>query len=104
MDLDLVQQSNEAAITRLEQAEIVLAHEGGFDIDEEISQELYEAAARGLAGPFCGCNTCVVREVLSAAWPHLRLHAVNTFLRALSDDDFRGAILETAAKAGEQHA
>lgn len=21
--------------------------------------------------PFCGCVTCVVREVLDAAWPHL---------------------------------
>jgi len=25
-----------------------------------------------LAGPFCGCDTCVVREVLDAAWPFLR--------------------------------
>lgn len=23
------------------------------------------------AGPFCGCETCVVREVLFAAWPIL---------------------------------
>lgn len=22
-------------------------------------------------GAFCGCDTCVVREVLDAAWPHL---------------------------------
>jgi hypothetical protein len=22
-------------------------------------------------GPFCGCDTCIVREVLDAAWPHL---------------------------------
>lgn len=21
--------------------------------------------------PFCGCDTCIVREVLDAAWPHL---------------------------------
>lgn len=21
--------------------------------------------------PWCGCDTCVVREVLDAAWPHL---------------------------------
>ena len=21
--------------------------------------------------PYCGCDTCVVREVLDAAWPHL---------------------------------
>lgn len=24
-----------------------------------------------LAGPFCGCTTCIVREILDAAWPHL---------------------------------
>jgi hypothetical protein len=24
-----------------------------------------------LCGPFCGCDTCIVREVLDAAWPHL---------------------------------
>jgi len=24
-----------------------------------------------LAAPFCGCTTCVVREVLNAAWPIL---------------------------------
>lgn len=22
-------------------------------------------------GPFCGCDTCIVREILHAAWPHL---------------------------------
>ena len=29
-----------------------------------------------LAGPFCGCDTCVVREVLDAAWPHMRALAL----------------------------
>jgi len=29
-----------------------------------------------LAGPFCGCDTCVVREVLDAAWPFLRQVAI----------------------------
>jgi hypothetical protein len=24
-----------------------------------------------LAGPYCGCDTCVVREVLWAAWPYM---------------------------------
>jgi hypothetical protein len=24
-----------------------------------------------LAGPFCGCTTCIVREILDAAWPYL---------------------------------
>jgi hypothetical protein len=21
--------------------------------------------------PYCGCDTCIVREVLDAAWPHM---------------------------------
>lgn len=25
-----------------------------------------------LAGPYCGCDTCTVREVLDAAWPFLK--------------------------------
>lgn len=24
-----------------------------------------------LSGPYCGCDTCLVREVLHAAWPYL---------------------------------
>lgn len=24
-----------------------------------------------LSAPFCGCTTCVVREILDAAWPYL---------------------------------
>lgn len=28
-------------------------------------------AMTDLAGPYCGCDTCLVREVLDAAWPYL---------------------------------
>jgi hypothetical protein len=28
------------------------------------------------AGPYCGCQTCIVREALHAAWPHLRQAAL----------------------------
>jgi hypothetical protein len=35
--------------------------EGVFD------EEMGESAI----GPFCGCNTCIVREVIDAAWPWL---------------------------------
>lgn len=31
-----------------------------------------EVAEEQFAGPFCGCDTCVVREVIDAAWPHLK--------------------------------
>lgn len=30
-----------------------------------------EKADTELAGPYCGCDTCLVREVLDAAWPYL---------------------------------
>lgn len=34
---------------------------------------LHDEAKDGpeLAGPYCGCDTCTVREVLHAAWPFL---------------------------------
>jgi hypothetical protein len=32
------------------------------------------------AGPFCGCDTCQIRETLSAAWPHL-LEAARILIR-----------------------
>lgn len=38
--------------------------------------------------PFCGCDTCVVREVIDAAWPYLyRLaHHPDTVPPELADD------------------
>lgn len=38
--------------------------------DENLSSEYVMAA------PFCGCTRCVVREILDAAWPYLRLAAI----------------------------
>lgn len=37
-----------------------------------IHEEGEEGEEPELAGPFCGCLTCEVREVLDAAYPHLR--------------------------------
>lgn len=35
-------------------------------------EDLLEADdPRAPCAPFCGCDTCIVREVLDAAWPHL---------------------------------
>lgn len=48
--------AHNAAERRLDQLEAAL-YDGEADMPEE------------LAGPFCGCNTCIVREVLHAAWP-----------------------------------
>jgi hypothetical protein len=29
--------------------------------------------------PYCGCDTCVVREILHAAWPYLRRAALEGY-------------------------
>ncbi len=36
--------------------------------------ETDEVIASSAFGPFCGCDTCVVREVLAAAWPVIEKH------------------------------
>lgn len=53
---DLAQQ---AAERRLAVATSVL-----FDEEDEL-------AAAELTAPYCGCDTCIVREVVAAAWPYL---------------------------------
>jgi hypothetical protein len=51
------------------------AAEQRFDIamDSVYAEEEYEDQYESLelAGAFCGCTTCIVREILDAAWPHL---------------------------------
>lgn len=62
-----------AAEQRIEMAYLVLAAESGsFEDEEDITEEDVETAAALLCAPFCGCTTCLVREVLDAAWPALR--------------------------------
>lgn len=95
--LDHARAAQEAAEARLEAGELVLTYEGEFDGSEEIPQETYEAAAGQMAGPFCGCNTCIVREILSAAWPHLRDHAIDLFLTGLGQSEFREKLLRALA-------
>jgi hypothetical protein len=31
----------------------------------------YHGEGPDLAGPYCGCQTCIVREVLWASWPYM---------------------------------
>lgn len=38
---------------------------------EDLDEEYVAKNAHNLAGWFCGCDTCIVREVLDAAWPYL---------------------------------
>jgi hypothetical protein len=57
--------AQDAAEYRLEYAHATLMDEDELDRDlEEYGEEL--------AGPFCGCLTCEVRETLDAAYPFLK--------------------------------
>ena len=62
--------AQKAAEARLEIAATVLEYEDCGEL-LGLSHAEYERAAAQLAGPYCGCNTCVVREVLDAAMPHV---------------------------------
>lgn len=66
VDLDV--EAQRAAEKRLEVANewLWLDEEGEFAGDHDGARVGPE-----LAGPYCGCDTCLVREVLDAAWPHL---------------------------------
>lgn len=52
----LAQEAAEARLAAIGDAEALL--------DDGVEVEDYPAC-----GPWCGCETCVVREVLDAAWP-----------------------------------
>jgi hypothetical protein len=52
-----------------------MAHKAAIEHLQACYEALDEEAVRpdvewpDTAGPFCGCDDCVVREVLHAAWP-----------------------------------
>ena len=51
------------------------AHIAGRErLDECAAVLLDDAPGENLEAPFCGCETCVVREILSAAYPFLEKH------------------------------
>lgn len=53
------------------------AHKAGLERLEECAAVLLDdAPGENLEAPFCGCETCVVREILSAAYPFLEKHFV----------------------------
>lgn len=67
---DLEKAAQKAAEERLNAAYERLWSEEDGDVPHEDSPEWDEV------GPFCGCETCIVREVLDAAWPYLKELAV----------------------------
>lgn len=94
--LDLAHSAQEAAYERLEAGELVLMYEDNQD--DEIDAETYRKAAESLSAPFCGCMTCVVREVISAAWPYLAVLAVEQYNAAMSDPEIRRQLEELGEK------
>lgn len=59
-----------------------------FEYEYESEPDASELGPHPAVGLWCGCQTCLVREVLDAAWPHLRVAALTeddgpvlTFLR-----------------------
>lgn len=58
----------EVAAQRAAEERIELAHVSLEDIPEDLEDEI----GATLAGPYCGCITCEVREILHAAYPHLK--------------------------------
>jgi hypothetical protein len=64
----------------------VSAHEAQAQAaGEEALERLFEAEEHGE----CACPTCIVREVLEAAWPHLRASALED-----AADDLREVVNE----------
>lgn len=53
-----------AAAQKAAEAHLAACQEALFEMEED-SGELVESPA---SAPFCGCDTCMVREVLYAAW------------------------------------
>jgi hypothetical protein len=53
------------------EAHLVACHEA-LHAEEEVEEYVDSPAS----APFCGCETCEVREVLFAAWPFLKLAAL----------------------------
>lgn len=68
---DLGQQAHAAAVAHLEACDTWESFGGACDdcdVDECPGAPENEPDT---AGPYCGCQDCVVREVLHAAWPFL---------------------------------
>lgn len=64
---ELEQAAQRAAEMRLAAASDMLFHDEEGEPDGLDHPEWDEVSA-----PFCGCDTCIVREIIDAAWPYLR--------------------------------
>lgn len=64
---ELEQAAQRAAEIRLAAASDMLFHDEEGEPDGLDHPEWDEVSA-----PYCGCDTCIVREVIDAAWPYLK--------------------------------
>jgi hypothetical protein len=94
--LSLADAATDAATQRLADCSTVLLYEENED--DEITHEEYAQAAEQLAAPYCGCATCVVREVIDAAWPFLAVLAMEQYAAAMADPEVRAQIEEMQKK------
>lgn len=77
-DVDHGQEAQRAAEAHLEALDMALEAEYQIDVDQATDEREGhpEVEWPDSAGPYCGCQTCVIRETLWAAWPHLRQAAL----------------------------
>ena len=64
-DDDLLQKAQDAAEAHIDALQAEL---WAWENDDELGEE---TTVDDQLGPFCGCDTCVVREILYAAAPYL---------------------------------
>lgn len=60
---------HEVRAQKAAEAHLAACQEAMFAADEIENPEEWPASPS--IAPFCGCDTCVIREVLHAAWPHV---------------------------------
>lgn len=63
------QAQHETAAQRAAEAHLAACQDAMFEAFQIDDPQAWPASPS--IGPFCGCDTCVVREILHAAWPEL---------------------------------
>jgi hypothetical protein len=58
---------------------------------EEEAEDGAEEVPSPAVGPFCGCETCIVRECIAGAWPVIEAYFSLQIIRARERDDLRAA-------------
>jgi len=66
-------EAHKVALDHLNKCFSVLMDDGEEECDDDA------------CAPFCGCETCVVREVLYAALPHIERHLNKVYLEEIPD-------------------